>query len=128
MVRRPVCARFTGYDVCDRNIDPTGGTEMAELSTVFVLGAGFSVEEQYPLVRTLKNQVVHFLEAELHSAYRVFLQPGNGGFPRGQFYAGLQAIDPDGKLQFEELLLTFNARLKNTSNSDPCYVTAQVLR
>jgi hypothetical protein len=95
---------------------------------VFVLGAGFSVEEQYPLVRTLKKQVVHFLEAELHSAYRIFLEPGNGGFPRGQFYAGLEGIDPDDKLQFEELLLALNARLKNTGNLDPCYITAEVLR
>jgi hypothetical protein len=45
----------------------------------FVLGAGFSVLQQFPLVRGLKERVVHFLEAERHCRYETFLEPGNGG-------------------------------------------------
>src|SRR5437867_2617012 len=98
------------------------------LRTAFVLGAGLSVEEQYPLVRTMKEQVVHFLEAERHSAYWSFMKPGNGGYDRGQFYAGLEIINPEKNLQFEELLLALGTRLKKTIDVDPCYITAKVLR
>lgn len=98
------------------------------VQTVFVLGAGFSVEEQYPLVRAMKDQVLHFLEAERHSAYRVFLESGNGGYERGQFYAGLETVDQDGSLQFEELLLALSSRLKQAIPADPAHVTARVLR
>ena len=98
------------------------------LSTTFVLGAGFSVEARYPLVRTMRDQVLHFLEAERHSTYNVFLEPGNGGFNEGQFYAGLRRIDPDGTVQFEELLLNLKSRLREAETHDPCHVTTRVLR
>ena len=96
--------------------------------TAFVLGAGFSVDEQYPLVRTMKGQVIHFLEAERHSAYWTFMKPGNGGYGRGQFYAGLEIIDPDNDLQFEELLVALRKRLKQNIAIDPCHITEKVLR
>jgi hypothetical protein len=94
----------------------------------FILGAGFSVAEQFPLVRGLKERVIHFLEAERHSAYQVFLEPGNGGFARGQFYAGLDLIDPNGTLGLEEILVLLRKRLQTANNSDPCYITRDVLR
>jgi hypothetical protein len=80
------------------------------ISTAFVLGAGFSAAEQFPLVRGLRERVLHFLEAEQHSAYRVFLTAGNGGFSEGQFRAGLKAIDPNETLAFEELLIELSKR------------------
>jgi hypothetical protein len=72
--------------------------------------------------------VIHYLEAERHSAYEVFLKPGNGGYPRGQFYAGLDAIDPQGTLGFEEVLIALRRRLRATHDSDPCYITDRVLQ
>jgi hypothetical protein len=98
------------------------------LKTAFVLGAGFSVEEQYPLVRSMKEQVLHFLEAERHSAYWTFMKPGNGGYDRGQFYAGLDIVDPEKDLQFEELLIALASRVKKKIFADPCHITAKVLR
>jgi hypothetical protein len=74
----------------------------------FILGAGFSRAEQFPLVSGLRAGVIHFIEAEQHSAYRVFLQPGNGGFSKGQFYEGLERIDPTHEMEFEELLIALS--------------------
>ncbi len=96
--------------------------------TTFVLGAGFSAAEQFPLVRGLRDRVLHFLEAEQHSAYRTFLAPGNGGFKDGQFKAGLEAIDPAGGLEFEELLIALTKRVKTASPQDPSFITDRVLR
>src|ERR1043165_4127772 len=94
----------------------------------FVLGAGFSALQQFPLVRGLKERVIHFLEAERHVRYELFLESGNGGYERGQFYAGLETIDPDGALQFEELLIALRKRCENTFPEDPCYVTQEVMK
>jgi hypothetical protein len=97
-------------------------------SRTFILGAGFSVAEQFPLVRGLKERIIHFLEAERHSSYQVFLEPGSGGFRAGQFYAGLDSIDPAGSLGFEELLVSLRKRLETARDLDPCYITKDVLQ
>ena len=39
------------------------------LNTVFVLGAGFSVEQGYPLARTMKEQLIKFLKYEWRPKY-----------------------------------------------------------
>lgn len=96
--------------------------------TAFILGAGFSAAEQFPLVRGLRDRVLHFLQAEQHSAYRTFLAPENGGFREGQFRAGLKAVDPDEALAFEELLIELSKRNKTTRNDDPSFITERVLR
>lgn len=95
--------------------------------TTFVLGAGFSVEQQFPLVRGLKERVVHFLEAERHASYEAHLRPCDV-FPTGQFYAGLERVDPAKDLGFEELLAAMRRHLANPSALDPAFVTDQVLR
>jgi len=95
---------------------------------VFILGAGFSVAEGFPLIYGLRNRVLHFLEAERHSAYEVFLNTGNGGYAKGQFYAGLDSIDADGSMEFEELLIALADRLRTASDTDPCHITSKVLR
>jgi hypothetical protein len=97
-------------------------------SRTFILGAGFSAAEQFPLIRDLKERVIRFVEAERHSLYQAFLQSGNGRFPRGQFYAGLDAVDPTGTLGFEEVLIALRRRLKNADDRDPCFVTRNVLQ
>jgi hypothetical protein len=94
----------------------------------FVLGAGFSAAQEFPLVAVLKNRVLHFMQAEQHPSYRVFLQSGNGGFERGQFFAGLDLIDPRDSLGFEELLIALTRHTANTSPIDPCHVTLKQLR
>jgi len=93
-----------------------------------VLGAGFSASEQFPLVMGLRARVLHFLEAERHSSYRMFMEPGNGGHAEGQFYAGLHEIDPNDTLEFEELLIALQRRLQNTFAEDPCHTTLRVLK
>jgi hypothetical protein len=72
------------------------------MKNTFVLGAGFSVEHQFPLMYGLKKRVIHFLEAERHSAYATFLKPGNAGLPKGQFYSGLEEVDTQNKLELED--------------------------
>ena len=72
---------------------------------IFVLGAGFSVEQGYPLVRHMRNEVIGFLSREQHSSYWGFIQPGDGGYEKGRFFDGIEKIDGNEQLQFEELLL-----------------------
>ena len=93
----------------------------------FILGAGFSAEQQFPLMKGLKDRVIHFLEAEQHDRYEEHIRP-NDNYPNGQFYAGLEYIDPKRNLGFEELLIKLSNHLKSTRTSDPCYVTNRVLR
>jgi hypothetical protein len=72
--------------------------------TVFVLGAGFSAAEQFPLVRDLKARVLSSIKVAQHPSYAQFIKP-NQGFIHGQFYDGLAKIDPTGSLGFEEILI-----------------------
>jgi hypothetical protein len=99
-----------------------------DMENAFILGAGFSVDEQFPLMRGLKERVFHFLEAERHSSYAPFLMPGNGGFTEGQFQAGLRQIDGAGTLEFEGLLIALRAYLKTAGPHDPAHVILRVLR
>lgn len=98
------------------------------MGKTFILGAGFSVDENFPLMHGLKERVLHFLEAERHSSYDTFLMPENGGFTEGQFSAGLRQIDGPGTLGFEEVLIALRSHLKTAGSSDPAHVTHQVLR
>jgi len=94
----------------------------------FVLGAGFSAYQGYPLVRSLKQEVLDFLRTTEHPAYSVFLRRGNGGYPNGQFFAGLERIDPGGTLGFEELLPRLSEALTDAVDVDPAHITRKVLR
>jgi hypothetical protein len=96
-------------------------------SRTFILGAGFSAAEQFPLVRGLKERVIRFVMDERHSLYQASLQPGNGGFPRGQFFAGLDAVDPTETLGFEEVLISLRQKLEHADDQDPCFRTRNVL-
>jgi hypothetical protein len=95
--------------------------------TTFILGAGFSAGQQFPLVRGLRERVIHFLEAEFRSTYRKFLRPEDG-YPKGQFYEGLDHIDPEGQLGFEELLIELSRHLRAADPHDGCLTTDKVLR
>jgi hypothetical protein len=86
------------------------------VNTTFVIGAGFSIDAGFPLVRELRGRLLAFVEFDRHSSYGVFLEPGNGGFSEGQFYAGLKQADPAGNLQFEELF----AQLKRQKMMADC--------
>jgi hypothetical protein len=94
-----------------------------KIPKTFILGAGFSAEQQFPLMKDLKDRVIHFIEAEQHYRYVDHIRP-DGNFPKGKFYEGLEYIDPEKNLGFEELLIKLSAHLKY----DPCYLTNQVLR
>ena len=96
------------------------------LDTVFVLGAGFSVEQGFPLARDIRQDVISFLNSE-RNPQQGFLRPGNGGYPEGQFYAGLGMIEEDGELPFEELLIKLAERLKQ-GDAGPCRQTDEQLR
>jgi len=95
--------------------------------TTFILGAGFSAEQQFPLMGDLKDRVIHFIEAEQHYRYADHIRP-DGNFPNGQFYTGLKYIDPEEKLGFEELLIKLSDHLKSNEPYDPCIVANRVLR
>lgn len=94
----------------------------------FILGAGFSVAQGLPLVRGLKERVVEFVRANPHPLDQACLEPGNGGHRRGQFYAGLDTVDPQGTLGFEEVLIALRKRLETANPDDPCYITRNVLQ
>lgn len=97
-------------------------------NTTFVLGAGFSADAGFPLLRDLRERVLSFIEFDRHPSYRVFLEPGNGGFDEGQFYAGLKELDPTGGLQFEELITRLRTQLGTPNYAGPGYITQRVLR
>ncbi len=94
--------------------------------TTFVLGAGFSADQGFPLARDLRSRVIHFLEAERHPSYETFLVPDDI-FPKGQFYCGLNKLDPSGKLGFEELLIELRKRRQAGDDSlDPIEQTLRI--
>ena len=78
-------------------------------------------------MKGLKTRVIHYLEAEQHYRYRDYLRRDNS-YPRGQFYKGLEILDPENDLEFEELLIKLAEHLKSAENTDPCIVTNRVLR
>ncbi|MGD0222680.1 MAG: hypothetical protein ABSF71_10105 [Terriglobia bacterium] len=99
-------------------------------NTTFVLGAGFSVDAtdpQMPLARELRERVLRFIEFERHSSYAPHLDK-SWEYPQGQFRAGLQQIDPDGHLQFEELFTEFRRQGVTSDSEGPAYVAEWVLR
>jgi hypothetical protein len=93
----------------------------------FVLGAGFSADHQFPLVRGLKERVIHFAEAERHASYRSFLDPRDR-FPKGLFYEGLYHLDPNGTVGFEELLIKLAENKKSGKKCGPCSIVGKVMR
>src|SRR6185369_10637516 len=86
------------------------------MKQAFVLGAGFSADHQFPLIRGLKERTIHFVEAERHSSYRSFLEPRDR-FPKGLFYAG-----------FEELLLKLAEAKRLGNASGPASIVGKVMR
>lgn len=99
---------------------------MKEVPTTFVLGAGFSVDQGFPLARDLRARVVHFLEAERHPSYETFLVPDDV-FSHGQFYDGLAQLDPTRQLGFEELLIELRKLCQQGDDSlTPLDVTLRI--
>ena len=97
------------------------------LNTVFVLGAGFSFEQGYPLAREMRQRVIDFLEEEQHIAYYGYMKPWHGNYSRGSFYEGLFRTDPNELLQFEELLIELQEKTRR-GLSGPFCITDDVLR
>ena len=95
-------------------------------NTVFVLGAGFSFEQGYPLAGDLRKHVISFLESDRNN-WHGFLEPWNGGYQKGQFYEGLQVIEGDDELPFEELLLRLKERIK-AGGDGPFHITNDQIR
>jgi hypothetical protein len=48
--------------------------------------------------------------------------------PKGEFYIGLCEIDPQGVLQFEELLIALEGRIAKAAREDPCHCTLDLLK
>jgi hypothetical protein len=97
------------------------------MKTTFILGAGFSAAAGFPLVRGLRERVVDFLYADRHSIYDVFLHAGQD-FKDGQFAEGINQVDPETHLAFEELLNALQIACKSAEPSNPCHLTLKVLR
>ena len=97
-------------------------------NTIFVLGAGFSVTQGYPLARDMKDKIC-LLKEKRDFNYRGFMQPWDGGYEykQGRFVAGLKMIDGNEELQFDEILLKLAKRLK-WKREDPYLRTNEVLR
>jgi len=95
--------------------------------TTFILGAGFSVAAGFPLVRGLRELVVNFMQNDRHPVYAPFLQAGQG-FKDGQFAEGVNRVDPELRLGFEELLIELQNACANAVPDDPCHTTLRVLR
>lgn len=97
-------------------------------SKTFILGAGFSASAGFPLVRALRHELLSFIETEQHPSAKPHLTPNVHGHPQGQFYAGLEAIDPRGSMGLEELMIALRDRLAATHDHDPCYNCERILR
>jgi hypothetical protein len=75
----------------------------------------------------LKERVIHYLEAERHARYKVFIEHDPRlGF--AQFYEGLRHVDPNDNLGFEEVLIELAHYLPTAHREDPAFVTDEVLR
>ena len=96
------------------------------MKTVFILGAGFSFEQGYPLARTMKEEVITYLNS-MENCRHGFMKPVNGGFEKGQFYTGLDIADPRNELQFEELMISL-VTIINSGHDGPCHITIDELR
>jgi hypothetical protein len=77
-------------------------------------------------VRDLKEQVIQ--HAQILPRCKPWFEPGNGGFDKGQFYAGLEKVDPTGSLGFEEVLIALGDHLKRADGWDPIYITLDALK
>lgn len=97
-------------------------------SKTFILGAGFSADAGFPLVRNLKSDVLNLIETEEHPSVTPHLTPNLHGHPQGQFYAGRYNVDPDNRMGFEEWMMALRDHLSRTHNHDPAYVFQRILR
>jgi hypothetical protein len=97
------------------------------VNTTFILGAGFSFDAGFPLMRDLRHRLLKFIEFDRHSSYAMHLEPIHE-YPNGQFYAGLAEVDPGDKLQFEELFSRLRNVVGDPTYDGPAYVTEWVLR
>jgi hypothetical protein len=95
--------------------------------TTFILGAGFSAAAGFPLVRELRQLVIDFMHTDRHPIYDVFLHAGQG-FKDGQFADGINRVDPESRLGFEELLNALQIVCKSADPSNPCHLALKVLR
>jgi hypothetical protein len=66
----------------------------------------------------LRHEVFTFIETERHPSAEPHLTPDIHGYAEGQFYAALKAIDPDGSMGFEELMMALRNRLSATYERD----------
>jgi hypothetical protein len=99
-------------------------------NTTFVLGAGFSVDATDPkmlLARELKERVLGFIQFDRHSSYAPLLET-SFEYPQGQFWAGLEQVDPDSRLQFEELFTELRRQGVTSTSEGPASVAEEVLR
>ena len=97
-------------------------------SKTFILGAGFSAGAGFPLVSGLKEDVIRFIQKEKHPSWDSCCESGFHGYPDGPFYAGLNDVDPERQLEFEELLLNLNQRVLANNGRDPWHSTQRILR
>lgn len=100
------------------------------MNTTFVLGAGFSVDAsdpRMPLARELRERVLGFIKFDRHSSYSALLDQSYE-YHQGQFYAGLEQIDANGALQFEELFIQLRRQGITSKSQGPAYVAEWVLR
>ena len=97
------------------------------MSTTFILGAGFSVAERFPLVRGLKELVIESIRNVQHPLDEAALRPGRG-FKYGEFDEGLKLADPDGTLGFEEVLIALRRARAHARTDDPRHRTELALK
>ena len=97
-------------------------------SKTFILGAGFSAEAGFPLVRAFSKDIISWIEAERHPSVKPHLTPHVHGYPQGQFYAGWEKIDPSGSMGFEEWMVAIRDRLQETYDQDPAYTFDRIGR
>jgi hypothetical protein len=72
--------------------------------------------------------VLSWIEVEQHPSVKPHLTPNLHGFSEGQFYAGLNEIDPEGSMGFEEWMMALRDRLSATHIHDPCYTFDRIVR
>ena len=82
------------------------------MEITFVLGAGFSSDARFPLMRDLRERVESFMEFDRHSSYSALLEPCPDYGNRSRFSVGLEEVDPCRRLAFEELFAELRKRAK----------------
>jgi hypothetical protein len=98
------------------------------LSRTFVLGAGFSRHEGFPLVCQMRGRIQRLLEAGGTNGPPATVGAGEEQYSREEFEEALRDADPPGKLELEELWIKLLEQIREPRFRRPAGIAVSALR